>query len=85
MTKKYKKWNDYERSMIIMHYKKFCLANRESLWTKIPGHSIGSINCEISRYDNWLRTGVLEFEKAKTNNLRPGSVEKYIRIINDLL
>jgi hypothetical protein len=83
MKKKYQKWNDYELAIIIAHHRRFGVSNKESLYNKIPGHSIGSINCEIGRFNNFIKRDCLEFGYPK-NITRPGSRKRYIRIIDDL-
>jgi len=83
--KVYQSWSDYERVLIIRHYRKFGLANQEGLAKKMTYRSIGSISCEINKFDSWQRTGVMEYgSKWKHRNGRCGTRETYTRIIDDL-
>lgn len=83
--KKYQKWSDYERAIIVQHHKSFGRGATDLLFEKIKNHSEGSINCELWRFDDWKRTGVMEFGcRYKDRNGRGGVKQKYIKIIKDL-
>jgi hypothetical protein len=83
--KKYQKWSDYERAVLVAHHKSFGRAAVEVLQQKVPLHSPASVKCELNRFDDWKRTGVMEFGcRYKDRNSRPGAKQKYIKIIKDL-
>lgn len=83
--KKYQKWSDYERAILVGHHKSFGRAAVEILHKKIPLHSAASVKCELNRFDDWKRTGIMEFSCPwKDRNSRSGVKQKYIKIIQDL-
>lgn len=85
MTKKYQKWSDYERTQLISHYRKFGKANKEILASKMPHRSLDSVSCEVDKFDEWQRTGVMEYgSKWKHRNNRAGTRATYTRIIQEL-
>lgn len=83
--KKYLKWSDYERMLIISHNRKFGIANVEILCQKMPNRSFSSINCELKKFDCWLKTGIMEFKSSeKHRQERAGVRETYTRLISEL-
>ena len=83
--KKYQKWSDYERAVLVAHHKSFGRAAVEVLHQKVSLHSLPSVKCELNRFDDWKRTGVMEFGcRYKDRNSRSGVKQKYIKIIQDL-
>ena len=80
-----KKWTDYERTLIISHYRKFGKANLDTLGSKMPYRTLESISCEVDKFDSWQRTGVMAYKvNQKYKNSRPGTRKAYTRIIEDL-
>ena len=84
MIKTRTKWTDYERVQIIRHHRTFGKANLHILVSKISTHSHDSVMCELMRFNDWIKTGVMEFGKKKKPGGRAGVIETYTRIIKDL-
>lgn len=85
-TKKEKSaWSDYERALLITHYRKFCKANLEKLLEKMPYRTLEGIYCEINRFHIWQKTGIMSFAPvSKHKDERAGTRETYTRIIEEL-
>ena len=84
MTKTRTKWTDYERVQIIRHHRTFGKANIHLLAASISRHSYDSVACELMRFDDWIKTGIMEFGKKKKAGGRSGVIETYTRIIQTL-
>ena len=83
--KKYQRWSDYERALVVAHHRSFGRGALDLLYNKIPLHSEASIRCELFRFDDWKRTGIMEFApRAKYINSRGGVRKVYEKIITDL-
>jgi hypothetical protein len=85
-TKKtYLAWTMYERCLIVSHFRKYGMANKELLAGKMPYRTMSSVFCEYDKFYNWRKTGVMEYTPdAKNRNNRPGTREIYTRIIEEL-
>ena len=85
---KRQKWTNYDRAILIAHHRKFGMTNREDLYKKLPHRTIGSIKCEIQRFNNWILYDVMEQHyKNKPNfniSIRTKTRQTYIKIIKDL-
>jgi hypothetical protein len=85
MKKVYQKWNDYERSLIVAHHRKFGIANKHILASKMPYRSLCSVSCEIDKFHIWQTTGIMEYTGSyKYRNSRVGTRAAYTRVIMDL-
>jgi hypothetical protein len=84
MTKTRTKWTDYERVLVIRHHRTFGRANLHLLVDNISKHSQDSVMCELMRFDDWIKTGIMEFGKKKKPGGRKGVIETYTRIIQTL-
>lgn len=84
MTKTRTKWTDYERVQVIRHYRTFGKANLHILVASISRHSHKSTELELSRFDTWFRTGVMDFGKKAKPGGRAGVIDSYTRIIQTL-
>lgn len=81
--KKYTKWTDLDRAVIITHHRKWGVANKETLYDKLSHRGVATIDCELSRFDCWRKTGIMEFKASqKYANHRAGTIEKYKNLIN---
>lgn len=84
MTTVREKWTDYERVQIIRHHRTFGMANLHLLVKSISRHSHKSTELELSRFNKWIKTGVMDFGKKAKPGGRAGVVETYTRIIQTL-
>ena len=51
----------------------------------MPHRSLDSVSCEVDKFDEWQRTGVMEYgSKWKHRNNRAGTRATYTRIIQEL-
>ncbi len=81
MKKKYAKWSDYERVQIIRHHRMFGKANMRLLTDNIKSHSPDAVMCELMRFDDWIKTGIMQFGRVKKPGGRKGTIKVYTRII----
>lgn len=88
VKKNWMRWTDYDRAVLIAHYRKFGLTNRQQLNEKLPHRSSNSIKVELFRFNNWQLYDVMELhyrsKPAGDINLRQKTRDTYIKIINDL-
>ena len=78
-------WSDYERALVVQHQKSFGRGANKVLFSKLSYRSKGSVWCELTRFDDWKRTGIMEFGcNPKHKGGRKGVIATYIRIIKDL-